>query len=84
MPGSLSPFADGFSECDAGIDRVLGPGVVVCGRAQIGREATIGAGATIVPDVLIGAGAVVGAGALVREDVPDAITVAGVPARRLT
>ena len=51
---------------------------------QVGRETTIGAGATILPDVQVGARAVVGAGALVREDVAEGVTVAGVPAKRLT
>lgn len=43
--------------------------------------AVIGAGATIMPGVVIGKNARVGAMSLVTKDVPDGITVVGIPAR---
>ena len=43
--------------------------------------AVIGAGATIMPGVVIGQNARVGAMALVTKDVPDGVTVVGIPAR---
>lgn len=52
-------------------------------RAQIvvGDGAWIGAGAIVLEGVRIGRGAVVAAGALVRQDVPDGMVAAGMPAR---
>ena len=53
------------------------------GDVVIGQEAMIGAGAVILPGVEIGAGAQVAANSLVTRDVPEGVTVAGVPAEPL-
>ena len=50
---------------------------------HIGRNVWIGASATILPGVTIGDGAIVGAGSVVTRDVPENMTVTGVPARIL-
>lgn len=61
----------------------LYPGAVVSGNVRLGRAATIGAAASVKQGVTIGAGAVVGMGGAATHDVPEGVTVAGVPARRL-
>ncbi len=63
-------------------DRVyLGPGAKICGAARLQEGCDIGAGAVILPRRVVGRHVVVGAGAVVTADVPDLVTVAGVPAR---
>jgi serine O-acetyltransferase len=47
----------------------------------LGNDVFIGAGAKILGGVRIGNGAKIGANAVVLDDVPDAATVVGVPAR---
>jgi serine O-acetyltransferase len=47
----------------------------------IGAYTRIGTGAKVLGDVVVGERAVIGAGAVVLEDVPEAATVVGVPAR---
>ena len=59
----------------------VGPGVTICGKVELANGCFIGAGATVVPGVRVGSGAVVGAGSVVVRDVPDNVTVMGVPAR---
>lgn len=59
----------------------VSPGATLCGNVRVGECAWIGAGATVIPGVTIGADAVIGAGAVVVRDVPDGVTVTGVPAR---
>jgi sugar O-acyltransferase (sialic acid O-acetyltransferase NeuD family) len=67
-------------------DCVLGDGVHICpgahlaGEVRIGDETWIGIGASVVQRVSIGSGVTVGAGAAVIGDVPDNVTVVGVPA----
>jgi len=61
----------------------LSPGCAIGGGAVIRAAAFIGIGATVRDHVVIGSGAVVAAGAVVVDDVPDAATVMGVPARRV-
>jgi len=48
---------------------------------KVGNGVLISAGAKILGNISIGDGAKVGAGSVVLEDVPDHVTVAGVPAR---
>jgi acetyltransferase-like isoleucine patch superfamily enzyme len=50
------------------------------GPVHIGERAVVGAGAVVLPGVEIGADAQVAANSLVTQDVPDGVTVAGVPA----
>lgn len=48
---------------------------------HVKKDAVLFVGAVVLPGVTIGEGAVVAAGAVVTRDVPDGVTVAGVPAR---
>ena len=61
----------------------ISPGATLCGMVKVGSCAWIAAGATVLPLVQIGANAIVGAGAVVNKNVPENITVVGVPARPL-
>lgn len=61
----------------------IGAGVLLTGGTQVGTRAFVATGASVIPGVHIGADVTVGAGAVVLRDVPDRITVVGVPARRI-
>jgi sugar O-acyltransferase (sialic acid O-acetyltransferase NeuD family) len=58
----------------------IAPGAVLGGGVRVGTGALVGAGATVLPGICVGAWSVVGAGAVVTHDVPDKVTVIGVPA----
>ena len=70
-------------------DAVLGegvhvsPGAAIAGGVRVGARTWIGMGAAVRQGIVIGADAVVGAGAVVIRDVPDGVTVVGVPSRPL-
>lgn len=59
----------------------VAPGATLCGLVKVGVNGWICAGATVLPRISIGADSVVGAGAVVTKDVPEGVTVVGVPAR---
>lgn len=59
----------------------ISPGVVLSGGVCIGENSHIGTGATVIQGVRIGCNSLVAAGAVVTTDVPDGVTVIGVPAR---
>jgi sugar O-acyltransferase (sialic acid O-acetyltransferase NeuD family) len=60
------------------------PGVLVNGDCRIGDRVFLGTGAVITRGCTVGHDAVVGAGAVVLSDVPDGVTVVGVPARPIS
>jgi acetyltransferase-like isoleucine patch superfamily enzyme len=62
----------------------IAPGVTLCGNVHIGYGAHIGSAATIIQGVKVGPRAIVGAGAVVIGDVPEGVTVVGIPAIPLT
>jgi sugar O-acyltransferase (sialic acid O-acetyltransferase NeuD family) len=67
--------------CEVGAFAHVAPGVHTGGEVTLGEGAFIGVGASVTPRRRIGKWAVVGAGATVIRDVPDGVTVVGVPAR---
>ena len=69
-------------DCRLGSNVHLAPGAILGGGVTVGANTLIGIGARVRPGVRIGGGCTVGAGAAVVRDVPDGMTVAGVPARR--
>lgn len=68
-------------ECEIGDYVHISPHATLCGNVHVGKGAWIGAGATIIPGIRIGEWANIGAGSVVIRDIPDGVTVAGVPAR---
>jgi sugar O-acyltransferase (sialic acid O-acetyltransferase NeuD family) len=68
-------------EVTIGAGCVINPGANISGGVSIGQSVLVGSGAHILQYVRIGAGAVVGAGAVATKDVPEGVTVIGVPAR---
>ena len=57
------------------------PGASLAGEVQVGLRSWIGLGASVIQQVRIGSDVFVGAGAAVVRDVPNKVTVVGVPAR---
>lgn len=68
-------------DCQIGEYAHISPGVHLAGDVVVGPQAHVGIGAVVVPRITIGSKAVVGAGAVVISDVPEGVTVVGVPAR---
>lgn len=62
-------------------DTIIARNRITRARITVGDGAWIGAGAIVLEGVRIGRGSVVAAGALVRQDVPDGMVAAGMPAR---
>lgn len=73
--------------CGVDHDSVLGaavhvsPGACLAGGVKVGEATWIGIGASVRQLIRIGADVVVGAGAAVISELPDNVTVVGVPAR---
>lgn len=67
-------------DCLIGAHAHIAPGATLSGNVTVGQGAHIGTGACIVQGVSVGTRAIVGAGAVVLRNVPDEITVIGVPA----
>ncbi|MBI4230336.1 MAG: NeuD/PglB/VioB family sugar acetyltransferase [Planctomycetes bacterium] len=67
-------------DCEIGAYAHIAPGAHLGGRVKVGARTLIGIGASVRQNIRIGADAVVGAGAAVVADVPDGVTVVGVPA----
>ncbi|HXG05471.1 MAG TPA: acetyltransferase [Candidatus Binatia bacterium] len=70
-------------ECIVGDWTFIAPGARLAGGVRVADLAFVGTGASVIPGRRIGRGARVGAGAVVVRDVPDGVTVVGVPARPL-
>lgn len=59
----------------------ISPGAILAGGVRVGEGSFLGAGCCLLQGIHVGRNATVGAGAVVLEDVPDGITVVGIPAR---
>jgi UDP-perosamine 4-acetyltransferase len=68
-------------DCTLGHHVHVATGARLAGAVSVGAGSHIGIGASVRQGVKIGSRSVVGAGAVVVHDVPDDVTVMGVPAR---
>lgn len=69
-------------DCVLGEGVHISPGAHLAGGVHIGDRSWVGIGAVVKQGVSIGKDVMIGAGAAVIDDIPDGITVMGVPARR--
>jgi sugar O-acyltransferase (sialic acid O-acetyltransferase NeuD family) len=68
-------------ETRVGLGSVVYPGANLSGGVTLGEGVMIGAGAVVLQYLEVGDHATVGAGAVVTRNVPNGVTVVGVPAR---
>ena len=68
-------------DCKIGDFCEILPGSHILGHVTIGNLTSIGSGAIVLPGIKIGKNVRVGAGAVVTKDIPDGVTVKGIPAR---
>lgn len=71
-------------DCLVGDGVHISPGANLAGNVTVGPGSWIGIGASIRQGIVIGRDVTIGAGAAVVADIPDLLTVAGVPAKKLT
>ncbi len=67
--------------CVIGDNVHISPGVKIAGGTIVGDGTWIGVGSTIVQYLKIGKNCVIGAGSVVIENIPDKVTVVGVPGK---
>jgi acetyltransferase EpsM len=83
----VGPLAVVHTDARLGRACIVNSGAVVehdnGGNVTLGEGVHVGLGAAVLPGLRVGAWSVVGAAAVVIENVPDDVTVAGVPARKL-
>ena len=60
----------------------ISPRANLLGAVSIGNRCRVGTASTLLPKVKLGDLVTVGAGAVVTKDVPDGLTVVGIPARQ--
>jgi len=70
-------------DCIIGAHVHIAPGAVISGGVVVGEQTHIGVGAVIIQGVNIGKNVVIGASALVLRDIPDGITIVGVPGKSM-
>lgn len=76
-------------DCTIGHDAVLqdfatlAPGVHVSGKVFLGSGCYIGTGANILEKLKIGSWSIIGAGSTIIKDVPENVTVVGVPGKTI-
>lgn len=70
-------------DCKIGDFVHVAPHATLSGGVVVGEGSWIGVGATVKQGIKIGAWCMIGAGAVVVKDVPDGVTVTGVPAKNI-
>ena len=68
-------------DCEIGDFVHVAPHATVLGGVKVGDGSWIGAGAVVKQYITIGKKCMIGAGAVVLKDVPDGVTVVGVPGK---
>lgn len=68
-------------DCHIGDHVHISPGATLSGGVRIEENAHVGTGAIVIQGIQIGRNSLVAAGAVVIRDVPDGVTVMGVPAK---
>lgn len=59
------------------------PNASIAGGVTVGEGTHIGIGASVIPGIKIGKWCTIGAGAVIIKDVPDRVTVVGIPGREI-
>ncbi|MCI0916090.1 acetyltransferase [Pseudomonas stutzeri] len=83
MGGILNTGCSIDHDCVLGAAVHISPGARLAGNVQVGNQSWIGIGASVRQLIRIGQRVMVGAGSAVISDIPDDVTVAGVPAKRM-
>lgn len=68
-------------DIEIGEDSVLSSNVGIGGKTTVGAQTYIGMGAVVKDELHVGSGSIIGMGAVVHTDVPDGVTMVGLPAR---
>lgn len=59
----------------------IAPGTHTGGNVKVGEGSFLGIGVSVIPNIKIGKWTIVGAGSTIINDIPDNVTVVGVPGR---